>query len=281
MKKLIITISVITLLFTLTPSSYALPGEQAIPQATYRVPMGQELEYISKWIQKLNYLREQVDSIKKTMKYDRRNSQLFSLMIGNEDAIDILEDEDFFEGGTTQFNDWLANETYDMFDRTIYEIEETDEETKELWEETAEENISIFMEESTDSTYKELQETSKEEISENDSPNEKDFKKESKELYKKNQKIREENKEELVESEEQDNFIKSHKEEMNKKLENQSAEDFSLKSLNDLMIQNNVISLEILSTMNEIKRQMIQLNSTIQRESINEDFEESKRNNHQ
>ena len=282
MKKSIIILCTLTIVLSISPSGYALFGiDNAVPQATYSVPMGQEIEKIAKMIQQLNYLKEQIDNMERAMKYDAYDSKLMSIMMGNEGAMEVLEDEDFFNGSSSQFNEWLANETYDMFDDTIDEFEDIDQETKERWEENSDKKVSAFMEEDTDPTYKELKNTAQREITENDNPENKNFKKETKKLYQKNQNIREDNKKELVESEKQDKFVEKQKEKLVDKVDNQSAEDFSLKSLNELMIQNNIISLELLSTMNEIKRQMIQLNSTIQREKINEDYKDIKREHHQ
>jgi len=93
-KKILLLVLVGVLMLAYNLNTFALLGDQAIPQAVYRVPMGSEVKYLEDNVQKLLYLNEQVMKLKKQLDQYKDQEALFRALLGNSKLLD-LADYDF------------------------------------------------------------------------------------------------------------------------------------------------------------------------------------------
>ena len=270
MKK----IFVFALLFILLTSSSVL-GQSGVPTPTYRIPMGQEIEYMSKTLQQLNYLNNMVGKLEDTMQLDTYNSKMVGVITGNRNALDVLANEDFDQMSGKDMENWFANDAYRLFEDKISFISEVGEDTSEIWEENATKEVELAFEEG-DPIYRKIKEEDTEINESKDNEDVKQYKKRVKELQKKNERLEEEMKELKTkydkEESETTHFIEKEKEKMKTRINDMQTEDISLKGLSELLLHNNLYQLKMIETQRDMMNQLIQINTILIKEHSKDSY---------
>lgn len=113
-KRLLLSIM---LVLVFSYSSFAfIPGvDQAIPQATYRVLMGSEFEYIAKEVQKIDYLFSMTTSMGNNFERNVDNSYLMNILMGSDSFIDALRTRDLSSMSKEDIDQFLITELDKIF----------------------------------------------------------------------------------------------------------------------------------------------------------------------
>lgn len=113
-KKLLFSF-ILVLVFSSSALAFVPGVEQAIPQATYRVLMGSEFEYIAKEVQKLDYLFSMTTELGKNFERNVDNSYLMNILMGSDSFVDALQTKDLSSMSKEEIDQFLVTELDKIF----------------------------------------------------------------------------------------------------------------------------------------------------------------------
>lgn len=287
MKKIIILTLIILFIFT-TPT-FAFLGfigdviESQTPQPMYRVPGGQEIEYMLKTIKQVQLMINQVESLKNMGEQGLDQSALLSKMLGNSQLAGIVGTD--FSSYSSE--DW-EKVIYDNIEDLFTELDTTVEETGEIPEEQADEirkEVESRVIDPVDTAVSDL----KNQFENEEIPSY--TREEREEIFKEKVKELEKDLNLTVEyyveidktyggKSEYENYIKKENQTLNNissKLEgnlDNASLPMIMKSLNVLMVQQNRINLKVVQALSDLNEQVGRIGETYQKGNIGNNFME-------
>lgn len=286
MKKIIIL--TLILLITFSSSAFAFFGlfEDAIsslsPQPMYRVPSGQELEYMAKTIKQVQLMIEQAQKLKNMEEQGLDQQALMSKMLGNTQLAGIVGG-DISNYTADDWENLVYDNINDLFDKLNNTFEETTELPDDIKEKTKEQVESRL--ETLDTSLEDLESQLEDgNIATYDrEEREEIFKKKIEELSKKLDLTVEyyvEIDQTYGENSEYEKYIKKEEQVLND-LTQTMGDNFdkatlpmAVKSLNVLMAQNNRINLKIVKALSDLNEQTGRVGEIQSKEQIGNEFNE-------
>ena len=265
------------------------------PTPVYRIPAGQELEYISKLVQELNYLFELNEKGAKIFANDLDNSAMMSLMMGNGDIIDVIANDDLHKMSREELSQWFENDIMEIYDGTIDLFEDVPEDIQNIRNQEAQIEVNYIMEEPVPGVSELKKYANQDPENKNNTENKKKLIEKakivnknyenSKKLYQELDKNYDQEKSQLDNSNIND-FIDKNANQLEKVNKNfndnvdRITPALSYKLQVQLQMQNNAMMLQMLRSMRDLNRQMLLINSILNKQNLEEELNRLKNQYH-
>lgn len=285
MKKIIMF--TLLIIFVLTSTTFAFFGlvddvvESNTPQPMYRVPNGQEVEYMAKTIKQVQLLINTVDNIQRLEEQGMDQQAMMGKMLGNDQLASIVGNDI----SDLSAEDWenimwdKINDLFSQLNNTVENVEELPEETENEIKKEVEKRVKSPVDVVLNDLESQIEDGNIQTYSREEK--EEVFREKVKELEDKLDLTVEyyvEVDKNYGENSNYENYIKSEEETLNNlanelgnNLENASL-PMTMKSLNVLMLQNNRINLKTLKALSDLNEQIGRIGETYHKNNIGDEF---------
>lgn len=265
------------------------------PTPVYRIPAGQELEYISKLVQELDYLWELNEKSADIFASNIDNSALTSLMMGQTDLVDVIANEDLHKMSEEELSQWVENDLMTIFEDSIILFENADEDLEDIRNQEAAIEVNYLMEEPVPAVAEMKNYAGEDPDDEDNTENRKELIEKAKVIEKNYERTKEfyrevdknyDQEQSRLDNSNVNDFINRQADQLEQTNDNfnENADRItpalSYKMQVQLQMQNNAMMLQMLKSMRDLNRQMMMINAVLNKENLEEELNTLKNQYH-